>query len=128
LFNALYDRVVLDSILRPVFAKMSPQHFRMGASFVSEVLGGPTFYSNETGHGHASMVAQHVGHHLTQVQRKRWMEWLLDTADQLGLPDDPEFKSAWWATWSGVPGSRFESCHGRQPDRSGGSNADVRLG
>jgi hypothetical protein len=45
-------------------------------------------------HGHATMVAQHLGRHLTNEQRKRWVTLLLDTADDLKLPDDPEFRSA----------------------------------
>jgi hemoglobin len=40
------------------------------------------------------MVAKHLARHLTNEQRKRWMTLLLDTADQLQLPDDPEFRSA----------------------------------
>jgi hemoglobin len=40
------------------------------------------------------MVAKHLGRHLTDEQRKHWMALLLDTADQLKLPDDPEFRSA----------------------------------
>ena len=43
------------------------------------------------------MVARHLSRHLTQDQRRRWMALLLDTADQLGLPDDPEFRSAFVA-------------------------------
>jgi len=40
------------------------------------------------------MVAKHLGRHLTNEQRKRWMTLLLDTADELNLPDDPEFRSS----------------------------------
>ena len=40
------------------------------------------------------MVAKHLGRHLTDEQRKHWMALLLDSADQLKLPDDPEFRSA----------------------------------
>jgi hemoglobin len=94
LFMNFYERVPADPLLGPVFARMSPQHFRTVAHFVAEVLGGPKLYSAEAGHGHSSMVAQHLGRHLSQSQRRRWMELLLDTADQLGLPDDPEFRSA----------------------------------
>ena len=32
--------------------------------------------------------------HLTQAQRERWMSLLLSTAGEVGLPDDPEFRSA----------------------------------
>lgn len=94
LFAAFYARVPADPILGPVFAEMSPQHFRTVAQFVAEVLGGPKLYSGGGTRGHSSMVAKHLARHLTQEQRKRWMQLLLETADSLGLPDDPEFRSA----------------------------------
>ena len=94
LFAAFYARVPADPVLGPVFAGMSPMHFRTVARFVGEVLGGPTLYSGDGQHSHATMVAKHLSRHLTHEQRKRWMALLLDTADQLGLPDDPEFRSA----------------------------------
>jgi hemoglobin len=40
------------------------------------------------------MVAKHLQRHLTEQQRKRWVILLLDTADQMGVPGDPEFRSA----------------------------------
>jgi hemoglobin len=40
------------------------------------------------------MVQQHLGRHLTQDKRRRWVALLLETADELGMPDDPEFRSA----------------------------------
>lgn len=94
LFKRFYERVPADPILASVFAQMSPEHFRIVAHFVAEVLGGPPLYSGDGIHGHASMVAKHLGRHLTDEQRKRWMTLLLDTADELNLPDDPEFRSA----------------------------------
>jgi len=77
-----------------VFANMPPEHFRTVAHFVGEVLGGPALYSGDGTHGHSTMVAKHLGRHLTNEQRKRWMALLLDTADELNLPDDPEFRSS----------------------------------
>jgi hemoglobin len=94
LFMRFYARVPDDPILAPVFAHMSPQHFRTVAHFVGEVLGGPALYSGDGVHGHSTMVAEHLGRHLTGEQRKRWMTLLLDTADELNLPDDPEFRSS----------------------------------
>jgi hemoglobin len=94
LFMKFYDRIPADPILGPVFATMPAEHFRTVAHFVAEVLGGPRFYSGDGSHGHATMVAKHLGRHLTNEQRMRWMTLLLDTADQLQLPDDPEFRSA----------------------------------
>jgi hemoglobin len=81
-------------MLSPVFAGMPPEHFKTVARFVTEVLGGPRLYSGDQVHSHSTMVAKHVGRKLTEQQRKRWVELLLDTADQLKLPDDPEFRSA----------------------------------
>jgi hemoglobin len=40
------------------------------------------------------MIRQHLGRHLTQEQRRRWVGLLLETADELKMPDDPEFRSA----------------------------------
>ena len=94
LFLNFYDRVRLDPILAPVFAEMPSDHFRTVAHFVSEVLGGPKLYSGQAAHNHASMVAKHIGRHLTHEQRKQWIELLVNTADALQLPDDPEFRSA----------------------------------
>jgi len=94
LFATFYEKVPSDPILAPVFARMSPEHFHVVARFVAEVLGGPPLYTAEGDHGHATMVAKHLGRHLTDVQRKRWMTLLLETADELNLPSDPEFRSA----------------------------------
>jgi hemoglobin len=94
LFRKFYERVPSDPVLAPVFSEMSPEHFKTVAHFVSEVLGGPPLYSGDGRHGHATMVAKHLARHLTNEQRKQWVTLLLDTADQLQLPDDPEFRSA----------------------------------
>ena len=94
LFKAFYDKVPGDPILGPVFAQMHPEHFETVAHFVSEVLGGPNLYTADGRHGHSTMVAKHLNRHLTQLQRRRWIELLLETADDLQLPDDPEFRSA----------------------------------
>lgn len=40
------------------------------------------------------MIQQHLNRHLTQEQRRRWVSLLLETADELVMPDDPEFRSA----------------------------------
>lgn len=88
-----YERVRDDPLLAPVFAHMNEEHPRHVAAFLGEVLGGPTTYSEQHG-GHPHMVRQHLNRHLTQVLRKQWVGLLLGTADELGMPDDPEFRSA----------------------------------
>ncbi len=93
LMTRFYQRVKDDEILAPLFAKMSNEHPHHVAVFLAEVLGGAATYSAEHG-GHPPMIARHLGRHLSQTQRREWVRLLLDTSDELGLPDDPEFRSA----------------------------------
>jgi hemoglobin len=94
LFQTFYEKVRQDATLAPVFGGMPFDHFRTVGHFVSEVLGGPKLYSGDGLHNHSTMVSKHLGRHLTEHQRKRWVSLLLDTADELKFPDDPEFRSA----------------------------------
>lgn len=96
LFQKFYDKVLTDEVLLPVFKHMSPQHRLHVAHFVAEVLGGPKLYSESEG-SHFKMIQKHLSKHLTNEQRKRWIDLLLQTADELNLPDDPEFRSAFMA-------------------------------
>jgi hemoglobin len=96
LFDQFYDKVLADDILEPVFKHMSAQHRLHVAHFVAEVFGGPKLYSESEG-SHFAMIQKHLARHLTQEHRKRWIELLLETADALQLPDDPEFRSAFMA-------------------------------
>jgi hemoglobin len=93
LTRLFYERVARDPEIGPLFAAMSADHPHHVARFLAEVLGGPANYSAERG-GHPHMLARHLGRHLTQAQRTRWMQLLLETADAMELPDDPEFRSA----------------------------------
>jgi hemoglobin len=93
LMARFYERVPADPLLAPLFAQMAPEHVAHVARFVAEVLGGPKTYSAELG-GHPAMIRKHLGRALTEAQRQRWMQLLLQCADELGVPDDPEFRSA----------------------------------
>jgi hemoglobin len=92
-FTRFYERVRDDAVLAPIFANMDPAHAQHVAAFVREVFGGAKQYSGAHG-GHPQMVRKHLARALTDAQRKRWLSLLLDTADEVGLPDDPEFRSA----------------------------------
>jgi hemoglobin len=94
LFRVFYDKVLQDPLLRPVFEHMSPDHPRHVAHFVAEVFGGPPKYTQEDDGSHAVMIAHHIGKMLDEPKRKRWIELLLVTADEIGLPADPEFRSS----------------------------------
>ena len=93
LTTRFYERVRDNSILAPVFARMSGEHPQHVAAFLAEVLGGPSNYSASHG-GHPRMIQQHLNRHLSQLQRREWVALLLDTADELKMPEDPEFRSA----------------------------------
>lgn len=93
LTSVFYERVRSHDVLSPIFAHMDANHPHFVAQFLGEVLGGPEAYSRERG-GHPHMVTQHLRRHLTDPQRKAWMDLLLKTADEVGLPSDPEFRSA----------------------------------
>ena len=96
LLRVFYDRVPMDPLLAPIFAHMSADHVPHVAAFIAEVFGGPKTYSAELG-GHSNMIRHHVGRSLTDEQRKRWLTLLLECADELGVPPDPEFRSAFLA-------------------------------
>ena len=91
-----YDLVLADPVLEPVFRSMSADHPKHVAAFIGEVFGGPKTYSAEHG-GHPAMIGHHLDRHLTEQQRRRWIALLGDAADETGLPDDPEFRSAFMA-------------------------------
>ena len=93
LTTRFYERVKDNKILAPIFAHMSVDHPQHVAAFLAEVLGGPADYSAKHG-GHPNMVRHHLNRHLSQTQRREWVALLLDTADELKMPDDPEFRSA----------------------------------
>ena len=96
LMDIFYSKVLDDSLLNPVFRHMSPEHKQHVSHFVAEVFGGPTTYS-ETEGSHYNMIRKHLGKHLTEAHRSRWVQLLLLSADEIQLPDDPEFRSAFVA-------------------------------
>jgi hemoglobin len=112
LTEVFYDKVLKDELLEPVFKHMSPQHRQHVAHFIAEVFGGPKAYSEAEG-SHFGMVNKHLGKHLTENHRKRWVHLLLESVDELHLPDDPEFRSAFvgyieWGTRIAVMNSQTD--------------------
>jgi len=96
LTEVFYTKVLLDPLLEPVFRHMSTEHRKHVAYFIAEVFGGPAMYSTEEG-SHFKMIQKHLAKHLTEQHRKRWVQLLLESADEINLPGDPEFRSAFVA-------------------------------
>lgn len=94
LTQVFYDKVFKDDLLYPVFKNMSGDHSKHVAHFIAEVFGGPKFYTEDDKGSHAIMIAYHLGKMLDEKKRKRWMDLLLESCDEVGLANDPEFRSA----------------------------------
>ena len=116
LFIRFYDLVLADDLLRPLFEHMDPQHPRHVAIWIGEVFGGPADYSAHHG-GHPEMLRHHLDKAITEEQRRRWISLLVDAADQVGLPDDPEFRAAFmgYVEW-GTRLAKLFSQPGAQPN------------
>ena len=93
LCEAFYRLVRADELLAALFAGMDANHPRYVALWLAEVFGGPSGYSAERG-GYAEMLSHHLGKAITEPQRRRWVNLMMDAADEAGLPGDPEFRAA----------------------------------
>lgn len=92
--DAFYDRVENDVELSPFFpGGVSEAHRAHVAAWWSEVLGGPTTYTDELG-GYERMLAHHRDLAITPPQRHRFASTMSLAADDAELPDDPEFRAA----------------------------------
>lgn len=112
LFAAFYEKVLKDDLLGEVFSNMAPEHVKQVAHFVAEVFGGEKRYTGEDNGSHAIMIGKHIGKMLTEEKRQRWIQLLLQTADETGLKSDPEFRSAFvgyieWGTRLAVINSQL---------------------
>lgn len=112
LFRNFYDKVLKDNLLGGVFQNMSAEHVQHVTHFVAEVFGGEKLYSTTDGGSHSTMVGHHIGKMLTEEKRQRWVHLLLETADEVGLKSDPEFRSAFvgyieWGTRIAVINSQL---------------------
>jgi hemoglobin len=96
LTEVFYRHVHADPLLAPVFAHAGDQHPHHVAVWLAEVFGGPAAYTDEHG-GYPVMMRHHLGVGITPEQRTRWVQLIAAAADEAGLPDDPEFRSAFLA-------------------------------
>jgi CDGSH-type Zn-finger protein/truncated hemoglobin YjbI len=105
-----------DPLVGPLFANMSPDHPERVAAWLSEVFGGPDFYSQRYG-GYSRMISQHVGKCITEEQRARWVEMLCQSADDARLPNDAEFRAAFvaYAEWGSRIGKENSQQHAMPP-------------
>ncbi len=93
LTTVFYHHVLADPLLRPIFEFMPADHPKKVALWLGEVFSGPTTYTNELG-GYPHMLGKHLNLGLKEEQRARWIQLIAYSADEAGLPSDPEFRSA----------------------------------
>jgi hemoglobin len=112
LIEAFYDRVERDELISPYFpGGVGREHRDHVMLWWSEVFGGPSDYTEQLG-GYPRMLGRHQNLGITQEERLRFTTLISLAADDAGLPDDPEFRSALmaYAEW----GTRL-AMHNSQP-------------
>ena len=96
LTTVFYQKVLADPLLSELFQHMPADHPHHVALWLGEVFRGPAIYTNELG-GYPHMLSKHLGKQLKEAQRARWVALIGLSADDAGLPSDPEFRSAFIA-------------------------------
>lgn len=111
LTEAFYATVGRDEHVGPLFAHMDRRHPHYVALWLAEVFGGPAYYSQRRG-GYPYLLRQHLEKGITEKQRRRWLDLLLDAADEVGISADPDFRAAFvgYLEW----GTRL-ALHNSQP-------------
>jgi CDGSH-type Zn-finger protein/truncated hemoglobin YjbI len=88
--------VPAEPLLATLFGRMSPDHPERVAAWLGQVFGGPPAYSDRYG-GYERMISQHLDKGISLEQRALWVRLLSRSADDVGLPADPEFRAAFTA-------------------------------
>lgn len=121
--NRFYDLVEQEApeIAAMFGGKVSEEHRVHVTDWWAEVMGGPTVYSERRG-GYERMLSRHHNLAITADQRLTFVTLLSRAADDVHLPDDPEFRAALmgYAEW----GSRL-AVHNSQPGADVAPHAPV---
>ncbi len=94
MIDAFYDRVEGLPLFSNLFPDgVSEEHRDHVSAWWAEVFGGPTRYTDDLG-GYENMLGHHRRLGITKEQRAAFVSTMSLAADDAGLPDDPEFRSA----------------------------------
>ena len=89
---AHHQRCLDDPVLNHPFSHPGhPEHVQRLASYWAEVFGGPPRYSQSCG-GQSFMLGLHAGTGAESDMGDRFVECFVKAADDVGLPDDPDFR------------------------------------
>jgi len=91
---AHHERCLQDPELNHLFSHgVHPAHIENLAFYWAEVFGGPARYSELHG-GHSAMLKIHAREGSGEDFPKRFVACFMQAADDVGLPEDPEFRAA----------------------------------
>jgi hemoglobin len=90
--DIVYQKVLRDPLLQPLFGAGQPAHVEHLTMFTAESFGGPTTFSDTLGFAH--LIEVHRGLRITEEQRSRFVELYLAALDEADVPTDPQFRAA----------------------------------
>jgi hemoglobin len=90
---AHHQRCLDDPVLNHPFSHPGdPRHLEKLAAYWAEVFGGPARYSQSFG-GQSGMLGIHAGQGAEEDLGPRFVACFVGAIDDVGLPDDPEFRA-----------------------------------
>lgn len=98
LVDTFYSMVRQHPDLSPIFPDDLRETARKQKQFLTQYLGGPSFYTEE--HGHPMLRARHMRFSVTPARAKAWLSCMRQAMDQVGLegPVRDEFYSRLFLT------------------------------
>jgi hemoglobin len=90
--QAFYDSVLRDPLLQPLFGAGQAKHVEHLTMFTAESFGGPDDFSRELGFRH--LIDVHRELHITDEQRRRFMDLYAAAFDAADMPQDRAFRRA----------------------------------
>jgi hemoglobin len=91
---AHHERCLQDPELNHPFSHgVNPRHIERLANYWAEVFGGPARYSESHG-GHSGMLDIHARQGAGDDWGPRFVACFVQAADDVDLPDDPDFRAA----------------------------------
>ncbi|WP_069165238.1 globin domain-containing protein [Nocardia altamirensis] len=90
--TAFYDKALADPVLKTLFTERLPDHVDHLTWFTAESFGGPDRFSRALGFDY--LIAVHRSLAITDAQRERFIEVYMESFEEAGLFDNPDFRQA----------------------------------
>lgn len=85
--SIFYRYMFDDPLMLPLFHNPDEDHVGRMALWLGEYFGGPREHSSQRG-GFPTMVAVHQPLTISDAQRDRWINYMLASLEEAGMPDD----------------------------------------